>query len=481
MADSVAFIVPVMLSLLVPIIVIAIRQTVKFHRAEVIRDLSAVFHSSKQPESERLVPSFEFVKFKYFVDGATERGERQDFPWWAWTVAVLTFFIVVSSISYICILFMEGGADATRLQRIFGVHQALPLCLTAVFAAFSGAYLNAIKAMSQSIQNFDLSPSLIVTIATQIFTGVVIAAIVAFALDALFREYLVRPSGSEPVGKAEFIAVLSFAIGWFPDAAERWLVGKSKLSNFKRENPSSYKLTFATPVEIIDGIDSDIRNRLADFHIVTTQNLATANPLMLFVETPFGVYQIMDWVAQAQLCASVGPTAVTGLGRIGVRTLFDLERAALDDRCRHPQLLQAIGIHLLGSQGDQSAFSAEAVVANIQMRLDDPHVHRLRQIYMQVGERIGERHWRFLARDGVGPQSYDAEGVVFENPNIIRISNNDIDLRPDDRLAVVGGKNNGKVLRIGGVDRTVITVDQDVVDEQVNGSADVVRLFRITP
>lgn len=473
--DPLSLVVAFLLSLVVPVIVIAIRQTVKLHRGEIIQDLAAVFHSAKEPESERLIPSFEFVKFKYFVPTGPERGQRQDFQVWAWAVAVFPFFLVVSSTSYICIEFFQ---DATFANPLFGTHNSIALCMISVSAAFCGGYLNSIRTLTQSIQNFDLSPSLIVALATEIFSAVVLAAIFAYAVHAIYGTFGL-PNG---VGVAQVVAVLAFAIGFFPDAAQRTLVGRSKLKNFKRENLSVYKYTLATPVELIDGIDTDIRNRLSDFHIATTQNLATANPLMLFVETPFGVYQIMDWVAQAQLCASVGAEAMTSMWKLGVRTLFDLERAALDERCRHPELLQSIGKHLLGQKDDKSDFSSEAVIANIQMRLDDPHVHRLRQIYMQVGERIGERHWRFLTRDdGISPRSYDATGIVFQTPNRIRLADSGIDIRPNDYLAVVGGKNNGKLLKVGGVDRTLVTVDEDVIDEDVGVGAGSVKLFRINP
>jgi hypothetical protein len=469
--DPLSVVVSALLSLVVPIIVIAIRQTVKLHRGEIIQDLASVFHSAKEPEAGRMIPSFEFVKFKYFVDSGTDRGQRQDFQFWSWAVAIVPFFLVVSAASYISIEFLQGS----DLRPLLGDHRSLNLYLIAVSAAFCGGYLNSIKTLTQSIQNFDLSPSLIVTLATEIFSGLVLGMIFAYASNSLLGYAPKSPT-------TEVVAVLAFAIGFFPDAAQRTLVGRSKLRNFKRENLSVYKYTLATPVELIDGIDTEIRNRLSDFHIATTQNLATANPLMLFVETPFGVYQIMDWVAQAQLCASVGPEAMTAMWKLGVRTLFDLERAALDSRCRHPELLQSIGRQLLGQKDDKTDFSPDAIAANIQMRLDDPHVHRLRQIYMQVGERIGEKHWRLLARaDGIGPRSYDATGIVFQNPNRIRIANSGMDIRPNDFLAVVGGKNNGKLLKVGGVDRTLVTVDQDLIDEDVVPGGGSVKLFRINP
>ena len=50
----------------------------------------------------------------------------------------------------------------------------------------------------------------------------------------------------------------------------------------------------------------------------------------------------------------------------------------------------------LNSDGSEHGGITEAlVIATIQVKLDDPHVHRLRQIYMKVGERLGDTNRRF--------------------------------------------------------------------------------------
>ncbi len=138
---------------------------------------------------------------------------------------------------------------------------------------------------------------------------------------------------------------------------------------------------------------------MADYHIVSVQNLAAANPLMLFVETPYGVYQIMDWVAQAQLCCSVGPAALLKLWDIGIRTIFDLERVALDPACTAPELIEEIG-GIIGQKQKVDANGTvltrvmKAIQADIRFRLESPHVHRLRQIFNQVGESLGSESRR---------------------------------------------------------------------------------------
>jgi hypothetical protein len=203
-------------------------------------------------------------------------------------------------------------------------------------------------------------------------------------------------SGVFDLDHPAFFAVIltAFAIGYLPQVTSRNILLLSQIHNYKRENAETYKHFSVVPTEVIDGIDTIIRDRLSDYHIVSVQNLAAANPLMLFVETPYGIYQIMDWVAQAQLCCSVGPDSLVALWRLGVRTIFDLERAALDPACKHPQLLKAIGAALFaaspgnGQPGD-GEIEINAVVADVLLRLQDPHVLRLRELYVRVENCLG--------------------------------------------------------------------------------------------
>ncbi len=82
------------------------------------------------------------------------------------------------------------------------------------------------------------------------------------------------------------------------------------------------------------------------------------------------------------------------LWELGIRTIFDLERAGLHDGCKNSLLLQAVGAILFeqqrGSSPTSVIFDEDAIVADIQIRIDNPHVHRLRQIFNRVGERLGD-------------------------------------------------------------------------------------------
>jgi len=75
---------------------------------------------------------------------------------------------------------------------------------------------------------------------------------------------------------------------------------------------------------MVDGVDMQIKFRLVEAGIHDVQNLATANPVLLYVETPYSFLTILDWIAQAQMIIAFGGNVAADLHTIGVRTIFDL-------------------------------------------------------------------------------------------------------------------------------------------------------------
>ena len=123
--------------------------------------------------------------------------------------------------------------------------------------------------------------------------------------------------------------VLAVVFGLVPTSSSRYLLNKVQdFFNWTKTTDERFtKITRVTPVDILDGIDFETRYRLEECGLRDVQNLACANPVMLAVESPFNLNELIDWIGQAQLCHLVGLERYMLLREYNVRTIFDLERA----------------------------------------------------------------------------------------------------------------------------------------------------------
>ena len=379
----------------VPILFVSMRESTKHHRQGIIKDLSLVF-GTRDPSGQIVIPSFEFVKYKYYLGKKNDdQDAKRDFKLHHWILSGIPLAITLCTLNCFCtvvVLHKVVGIDFSLAVDWLSGSAPLPLFSWVILASYTGATIFMLRAFFQAINNFDLSPLSFMGATVNLVTGVSSGLLVIFGVlrvtESLHVLDLSNPS-LFPV-----VLLTAYAAGYVPDLALRNITRLSSLRGYKREDSKIYENFKATPIEIIDGIDIEIRSRLIDYHIACVQNLAAANPLMLFVETPYGVYQIMDWVAQAQLCCSVGSEVLQKFWALGIRTIFDLERVALDPMCNAPELIEQIGCIIWQDlQGDANGVvrypSKEAIQADIRFRLESPHVHRLRQIFNQVGESLG--------------------------------------------------------------------------------------------
>jgi hypothetical protein len=404
-----------LLSLVMPMCIFVGRNNVRSSREKIVEDLAKLFSFAKeQGGTPLIVPSFELVKYKY-------DAQRDPISTPSWLLPVL-LFVAVSFLGFY-LAFSKIGAERFNEHHSFflsgGARQTSPAALIGVLAyAFLGGYIWSVQYLIRRVANFDLRPLSFVRCSLHILLGSFVSAAAWHAAGALPGE---TPSIAAP---------LAFLVGLYPTLMLERLMARFSYLQMRRVSPETQKLCEEIPLDTVLGIDPYIKFRLAEFEIEDVQNLATTNPIQLFVETPYGLYEAIDWVAQAQLILAAGAEKTGELRRNGIRTIFDLERALFNPAMRHrlgkillPDLTEAEAAHIEAStrpytgHGEVSAYrdgtttrstpwwsnhlqhgSSEVILdcrepleAIVGLLRDDLHVMRLRQIWDVVRDRLDKR------------------------------------------------------------------------------------------
>ena len=381
------------LSFLLPLTIFIGRSNIKTVRQKIIADLESVFRINDS-DTDKLIPSVEFAAYKYralphYIEG------RQPSEWRAYILPVLVFIMVTFS-GFIT----ASGALLTkeRLEHFQPLFSGMtlvtedPASLRAMLDyqlqtiailtfTFFGAYVWSIDYLVRRISNYDLSPISFLRVTAHI----ILACVTSVTLHHGYMD-VAQATPASAVSDRMPELIVAFLIGFFPKLGLQTLLSRVPQLQIRRIDPRAQGFVREYPIDMIMGIDSAIKFRLAEFEIEDVQNLATANPILLFVETPYGIYETMDWVAQAQLILALDLDQIEALRTINIRTIFDIERFMERPESR-PLLLAALntpktdGKTIVQQDRGITLDNLESVVGAIG---EDLHVQRLRQVWRNI-------------------------------------------------------------------------------------------------
>jgi hypothetical protein len=269
----------------------------------------------------------EYAAYKYeLFETPTVRAAPLRFRRLTELLGPLIFVLITALCFFVAALLARNPALLTEVNLLLGgfgagpedvqgsYQQATAKFYTLVFAV---AYVWAIYALLLKAREYTLTPLHFLEASLEIVTALLLAYIVRPLIPTTEREPLWFTATAIAIGLHRPITSIYYEVLRLPVPHFGELLMSGSRYPPKRSQ-------WSVALSAIDGLDKRAEAALAVQGVRNATSLAAANPVLLFVETEIGLYQAIDWVAQAQLASAVGAARFEDLKAVGCRTVFDL-------------------------------------------------------------------------------------------------------------------------------------------------------------
>jgi hypothetical protein len=372
----------VLLSILLPLSIFVSRRNVRIRRLQMLDNLAHALGGVPANSGSFIPPALALVRARYLDRTAQATTGRRVLAWLKETgiyALPTAIFVLLSACGFALVVGLgrEWLAAAKILLSGLQVEGAgKPDFATAtalvVGAGFVGAYIWSIHYLILRIANFDLSPLSFLRTSEHVL-------ITVFAAWVL-RQVVAAPAAGEGIAVAVLLGI-AFLSGLYPSLGVNVLIDRlPSWLRIKREVAEAGEIGRSFSLDLVDGIDPTIKFRLNQLEIADVQNLATANPIELYVETPYGLPLILDWIAQAQLLTELGPQRFLDARARGVRDVIaflELGRSDAGLKLLRPLLFPD------GSTEDDEG-APRAKFESVANKLHVRHLERWRSVLSQA-------------------------------------------------------------------------------------------------